>query len=54
MPSLPNEAAVARLGGAIPLERNDAWTVQRSRCMPRETISPDADHPIIRLPRMAD
>jgi putative transposase len=43
----PNEAAIIRLGGAILLEQNDEWAVQRSRYMTLETIAPIADDPII-------
>jgi len=50
----PNEAAITRLVGAILLEQNDEWAVQRSRYMTLETIAPIADNPIIGLPAMAD
>jgi transposase-like protein len=50
----PNEAAVTRLVGAILLEQNDEWAVQRSRYMTLETIAPIPDDPIIGLPAMAD
>ena len=50
----PNEAAITRLVGAILLEQNDEWAVQRSRYMTLETIAPIPDHPIIGLPPMAD
>lgn len=50
----PNEAAITRLVGAILLEQNDEWAVQRSRYMTLETIAPIADDPIIGLPPMAD
>ena len=50
----PNEAAITRLVGAILLEQNDEWAVQRSRYMTLETIAPVADDPIIGLPAMAD
>ena len=46
----PNEAAITRLVGAILLEQNDEWAVQRSRYMTLETIAPIADDPIIGLP----
>ena len=36
----PNEAAITRLVGAILLEQNDEWAVQRSRYMTLETIAP--------------
>jgi transposase-like protein len=50
----PNEAAITRLVGAILLEQNDEWAVQRSRYMTLETITPISDDPIIGLPPMAD
>jgi len=34
----PNEAAIVRLFGAILLEQNDEWAVQRARYMTLETI----------------
>jgi putative transposase len=49
----PNEAAITRLVGAILLEQNDEWAVQRSRYMTLETIAPILDDPIIGLPAMA-
>jgi putative transposase len=50
----PNEAAITRLVGAILLEQNDEWAVQRSRYMTLETIAPIPDDPIIGLPSTAD
>lgn len=50
----PNEAAITRLVGAILLEQNDEWAVQRSRYMTLETIAPIPDDPIIGLPATAD
>ena len=41
----PNEAAITRLVGAVLLEQNDEWAVQRSRYMTLETIAPIADDP---------
>jgi len=49
----PNEAAITRLVGAILLEQNDEWAVQRSRYMTLETIAPLSDDPIIKLPAVA-
>ncbi len=49
----PNEAAINRLVGAILLEQNDEWAVQRSRYMTLETIAPLSDDPIVRLPAVA-
>jgi putative transposase len=49
----PNEAAITRLVGAILLEQNDAWAVQRARYMTLETIAPLSEDPIITLPAVA-
>ncbi len=49
----PNEDAITRLVGAILLEQNDEWTVQRGRYMSLETIAPLSDDPIVRLPAVA-
>ena len=49
----PNEAAIIRLVGAILLEQNDEWAVQRSRYMTLETIAPLSDDPAVSLPIMA-
>ncbi|MGO9544374.1 MAG: IS256 family transposase [Rhodomicrobium sp.] len=49
----PNEAAITRLVGAILLEQNDEWAVQRSRYVPLESIAQLSDDPIARLPAMA-
>jgi putative transposase len=49
----PNEAAITRLVGAILLEQNDEWAVQRARYMTLETMAPISDDPIISLPAMA-
>src|SRR4030095_3914698 len=46
----PNEAAIVRLAGAILLEQNDEWAVQRGRYMTLETIAPLSDDPIVNLP----
>jgi transposase-like protein len=43
----PNEAAITRLIGAILLEQNDEWTVQRSRYMTLETMAPLSDDPFV-------
>jgi len=46
----PNEAAITRLVGAILLEQNDEWAVQRARYMTLETIAPLSDDPMVKLP----
>ena len=46
----PNEEAITRLVGAILLEQNDEWAVQRARYMTLETIAPLSDDPAIVLP----
>jgi putative transposase len=46
----PNEDAVTRLIGALLLEQNDEWAVQRARYMSLETIAPLGDDPIVGLP----
>ena len=43
----PNEDAITRLVGAILLEQNDEWAVQRARYMTLETIAPLSDDPIV-------
>src|SRR5438105_231317 len=49
----PNEDAITRLTGALLLEQNDEWAVQRGRYMSLETIAPLSDDPIIKLPAAA-
>lgn len=49
----PNEAAIRRLVGAVLLEQNDEWSVQRARYMPRDTMAELLDHPVS-LPVMAN
>jgi putative transposase len=49
----PNEAAITRLVGAILLEQNDEWAVQRARYMTLETIAPLRDDLTIMLPTTA-
>ena len=50
---LPDEAAITRLVGAILLEQNDEWAVQRTRYMTLESITPIADDSLIGLPTPA-
>jgi transposase-like protein len=45
----PNEQAITRLIGAILLEQNDEWAVQRARYMTLETMAPLSDDPIVML-----
>jgi putative transposase len=49
----PNEDAITRLVGAILLEQNDEWAVQRGRYMTLETIAPLSDDPTVSLPAIA-
>src|ERR1700758_2060379 len=50
----PNEAAITRLVGAILLEQNDEWAVQRARYMTLETIAPLSDNSVVSLSAVAD
>jgi putative transposase len=49
----PNEDAIVRLVGAILLEQNDEWAVQRARYMSLETIAPLSDDSPVSLPAIA-
>jgi len=49
----PNEEAITRLVGAILLEQNDEWAVQRGRYMTLETIAPIGDDPTVSFPAIA-
>ncbi len=49
----PNEEAIVRLVGAILIEQNDEWAVQRARYMTLETIAPLSDDPSVSLPAVA-
>ena len=49
----PNEAAIIRLVGAILLEQNDEWAVQRARYITLESIAPIGDDPLVSLPTLA-
>lgn len=48
----PNEAAVTRLVGALLLEQNDEWAIQR-RYMSLETLAPLSDTAPVSLPTAA-
>jgi putative transposase len=50
----PNEDAIVRLVGAILLEQNDEWAVQRARYMTLETITTLSDDPAVSLPAIAN
>ena len=45
----PNEEAIVRLVGAILLEQNDEWAVQRARYTTLETIAPLSDNAMVSL-----
>ena len=45
----PTDDAIIRLVGAILMEQNDEWAVQRARYMTLETIAPVSDNPILIL-----
>ena len=47
---MSNYAAITRLIGAILLEQNDEWAVQRSRYMTLESVAPVGDDPLVCLP----
>ena len=49
----PNDEVIIRLVGAILLEQNDEWAVQRARYMTLETIAPLSDDPFVKLPPVA-
>jgi putative transposase len=48
----PNDEAIVRLVGAILLEQNDEWAVQRARYMTLETMATLSDDAIVGLPAM--
>jgi len=50
--SLPNEAAITRLVGALLLEQNDEWAVQRARYMTLESIAQTGDDTTVSLTDM--
>ena len=49
----PNDDAITRLVGAILLEQNDEWAVQR-RYLTLETLAPVSDAPSVSLPTVAN
>ncbi|HEX3918833.1 MAG TPA: IS256 family transposase [Caulobacteraceae bacterium] len=49
----PNEAAIVRLVGAILLEQNDEWAVQRSRYLSLESVAGLSDNGLVSLPILA-
>ena len=48
----PDEAAITRLIGALLLEQNDEWVVQRARIMTLETIAPLGDDLAVSMPAL--
>ena len=46
----PNEDAIIRLVGAILLEQNDEWAVQRARYITLERVAQLGDDPLVTLP----
>jgi putative transposase len=49
----PNEDAITRLVGAILLEQNDEWAVQRARYITLESVAQLSDDPVVTLPALA-
>jgi transposase-like protein len=49
----PDDDAITRLVGAILLEQNDEWAVDRARYMTLETVAPLSDDPFVTLPAAA-
>jgi len=50
----PNDEAIVRLTGALLLEQNDEWAVQRARYMTLETIAQMGNDPFVSLPAVAN
>jgi putative transposase len=50
----PNEEAIYRLAGAILLEQNDEWSVQRAQFITLETIATLSDDAAVSLLAMAE
>ena len=46
----PNEDAITRLIGAILVEQNNEWAIQRARYMTLESITPMSNDDLIKLP----
>ena len=53
MPSIPNDEAIIRRVGALLLEQNGEWAVQRARHMTLKTIAPMGEDAVISLPAVA-
>jgi hypothetical protein len=51
--SFPTRAPFNRPVGAILLEQNDEWAVQRASYMTLETMAPLSEDPIFKLPAVA-
>jgi transposase-like protein len=50
----PDDAAIIRLVGAILLEQNDEWSIQRAHFVTLATLAPISDDPVISLRAMAN
>ena len=48
----PNDAAIVRLVGALLLEQNDEYAIQK-RYMSLESLAPMSDNPSLKLPAIA-
>jgi transposase-like protein len=49
----PNDDAILRLVGALLLEQNDEWAVQRARYMTLQSVGQLTEDPLISLPAVA-